>query len=86
MSRTEIVAALVAKRISKDLAVQYADAFIDYREASANISEHGAVVQHPRTANPIPNPYLPVRDAALRKLQRMRGVKADFLWAMPPSD
>ena len=76
-----VVEALVAAGTRRDLAVQYADAFLEYREASKNISEHGAVCQHPRTSNPITNPYLPIRDAALRKLQNMRTVKgAEALW------
>ena len=59
----------------------YCDAFLEYREASANIASHGAIVQHPRTANPITNPYVAIRDAALRKLQNMRSIKgADLLW------
>jgi hypothetical protein len=36
---------------------------------------------HPRTANPIENPFLKVRDSALRALQNMRGIKgAEALW------
>ena len=75
-----VVEALVAAGTRKDLAVMYGDAFLEYREASRNISEHGAIVQHPRTSNPIENPYLVVRDRALRKLQGMVNVKAAFLW------
>jgi len=76
----QVVEALVQAGTRKDLAVQYCDAFLEYREASRNISEHGVIVQHPRTANPIENPYLVVRDRALRKLQGMVNVKAAFLW------
>ena len=77
----QVVAALVEAGTRRDLAVQYADAFLEYREASKNIAEHGSIVQHPRTSNPIENPYLPVRDRALRKLQNMRTVKgAEALW------
>ena len=75
-----IVEQLVQAGTRRDLAVQYADAFLEYREASKNISQHGAIVQHPRTANPIENPYLVIRDRALRKLQGMVNVKAAFLW------
>lgn len=59
--------------------VQYADAFLEYAEASKNIGEHGAIVQHPRTSNPNQNPYLEIRDRALRKLQGMVNVKAEWL-------
>ena len=76
-----IVATLVQAGTRRDLAVQYADAFCEYREASKNIAEHGSIVQHPRTSNPIENPYLVVRDRALRKLQGMVNVKgAEALW------
>lgn len=77
----EVVAALVKAGNRKDIAVHYCDAFLEYREASTNISEHGAIVMHPRTSNPITNPYVAIRDAALRKLQNMRTVKgAEALW------
>ena len=80
VTRESVAADLVAHGTRRDLAVQYADAFVEYQEAMANIRQHGAIVQHPRTANPIENPYLSVRDRALRQLQRMRTVKADWLW------
>jgi len=76
-----IIEVLVKVGNRKDLAVQYCDAFCEYREASRNISEHGTVCQHPRTTNVIVNPYVPIRDAALRKLQAMRTVKGvEALW------
>lgn len=80
VDRTAIVAQLVEHGHRKDLAVQYVDAFLEYAEASKNINEHGVVVLHPRTSNPITNPYVEIRDRALRKLQSMRTVKADWLW------
>ena len=40
-TRRPVVAALVEAGTRRDLAVQYADAFLEYREASKNISEHG---------------------------------------------
>ena len=80
VDRAGIVDRLVREGTRRDVAVQYADAFLEYAEASKNLLEHGTIVQHPRTANPIENPYLSVRDRALRKLQGMRQVKADWLW------
>ncbi len=71
-----IVDTLVVNGCRRDAARQYADAYIEYREACRNIEAHGVIVQHPRTSNPITNPYVPVRDRALRKLQGMRGVNA----------
>jgi hypothetical protein len=81
MTRDEIVAELVKRKTPADQAVQYADAFMEYQTASANIEKSGAVCSHPRTGAPMLNPYLPIRDGALKKLQNMRNVKADFLWA-----
>ena len=49
--------------------------------ASENIAKNGLIVSHPRTGAPLTNPYVPIRDAALKKLGRMYSVKADFLWA-----
>ena len=80
VDKSDIVAKLTAAGTRRDLAVQYADAFLEYREATRNIDEHGAIVQHPRTGNPIENPYLVVRDRALKKLQAMGQVKAECLW------
>ena len=80
IDRDGIIAGLVERGTRRDVAAQYADVFLEYREASANIREHGAMVLHPRTANPIENPYLTIRDRALAQLRRMRGVKADWLW------
>jgi phage terminase small subunit len=80
MTRDEIVAALVDKGATKDRATIYADAFLEYREATQNIHQHGVIVQHPRTANPIENPYMTIRDRAAAKLAAMRKIKADFLW------
>ena len=80
LDRAGIVEALVERGTRRDLAAQYADAFLEYREASKNIAEHGAMVLHPRTANPIENPYLVLRDRALTKLQGMGNVKGEWLW------
>jgi hypothetical protein len=80
MTRADVIAHLVAAGARRDVATQYADCFLEYQEASKNITEHGAIVQHPRTANPIENPYLVVRDRALKKLQVMRGVDSAGLW------
>jgi len=80
VDRAAIVAGLVERGARRDLAAQYADAYLEYVEASANIAAHGAMVLHPRTSNPIENPYLQIRDRALRKLQGMVNVKAEWLW------
>lgn len=50
-----------------------------WRVDAAN-ERNGAVVQHPRTMNPIDNPYLAVRARARKVLQGMRWIKAAWLW------
>jgi phage terminase small subunit len=80
MTREQIIAGLVEQGAPRDQATLYTDAYLEYTEASANIADHGIIVMHPRTANPIKNPYLEVRDTAARKLSAMRKIKADFLW------
>lgn len=49
-------------------------------EAQRNIRANGVIVQHPRTMNPIENPYLGRRDKARAGLLAMRGIRADWLW------
>lgn len=78
--RDAIIAGLVERGARRSLAALYADAYLEYTEASKNIAEQGAMVLHPRTANPIENPYLQIRDRALGKLRKMQALKADFLW------
>lgn len=80
MKRDEVIDALVKRGAPKDQATIYADAYLEYQEATNNIQEYGTIVSHPRTANPIANPYLEIRDRAARKIQRMRKLQADFLW------
>ena len=63
-----------------DQVAQYADAYAEYVEASANIAANGLVVQHPRTMNPIVNPYGAIRDRALKKLQSFRRLATNGLW------
>jgi len=76
LSRADVVARLVAAGVRADQGVLYADAFCEFHEAAANIATHGAIVQHPRTANPIENPYLKVRDAAAKRLAAFGGKTA----------
>lgn len=59
----------------------YATAFLEWREAAANIRQHGTVVAHPRTGAPIDNPYLKVRAAAERTMAGCKRVaRTDALW------
>ena len=78
--KASIVRRLVADGAGLDAAVMYADLFLEYAEASDNIERHGVIVQHPRTMNPIENPYLSRRDKSRAELLRLR-VSADWLWS-----
>lgn len=78
--KASIVRRLVADGAGLDAAVMYADLFLEYSEASDNIERHGVIVQHPRTMNPIENPYLSRRDKSRAELLRLR-VSADWLWS-----
>lgn len=59
----------------------YADVFVEYVKAQANISEHGSIVFHPRTGAPIENPYLAIRDRARATLSKTR-LRTDRLWQL----
>lgn len=80
MTRDEVVAALVARGVRRDRAVMYADQFEAYQAATANLLEFGSIIKNPRTGQAIKNPYLAVRDAALKALRGMQDVDAAFLW------
>jgi hypothetical protein len=81
LNKSEVIQLLIDEGIRIDLANQYADVFKEYIEATQNIDKNGIVVLHPRTANPIENPYLVIRDRALKKLQAMETVQCDQLWS-----
>ena len=57
----------------------YADAYMDYATAQANIAKHGSVVFHPRTGAPISNPYIPIRAAASKAIREIKLI-APGLW------
>lgn len=80
MTKQEIINILEKNGARKDFATQYADAYLEYQAATRNIEENGLIVQHPRTMNPIDNPYMAVRDRALKKLQQFRAVDTTGLW------
>lgn len=80
LDKADIVRQLIEHKVRIDLANQYADVFLEYIGATRNIDEYGVIIKHPRTGNPIKNPYLEIRDAALKKLQGMRSIRADYIW------
>ena len=81
LNKPEIIQLLIDEGVRIDLAHQYADVFMEYMESTHNIDEHGIIIIHPRTGNPIDNPYLVIRDRALKKLQSMDSVQCDQLWS-----
>lgn len=59
----------------------YAHQFLTYLEAAQNIAQNGTICAHPRTAQPMENPYVKVRTAAqssMQKIKRLR--KLNALW------
>ena len=82
MTRAEVI--VILKRDNPRARLEdlhlYADAFLSYSTASANITEFGDVVAHPRTGTPISNPYLPILVAARKALQSARPLNTSSLW------
>ena len=54
----------------------YAAAFCTYWESEANIRANGLICAHPRTGAPLENPYLKVRDQAMKALAAMSKARA----------
>ena len=79
-TRDEVIEVLVKQGAKRDRAAIYADCYLEYQTATANIAEYGVVVKHPRTGNPIENPYLGIRDRAEKKLSRMQNINTTGLW------
>lgn len=82
LTRESVLAVLRAEnpRVAPHDLVIYADAFLSYREAMANIEKNGNIVAHPRTGAPIENPYLKVRDSAIRIIRGAKRIKTGNLW------
>lgn len=85
MTKTEICNRLKAlngeRTRASDIAI-YADAFIEYRLAQANIDQHGTIVFHPKTGAPIENPYISIRNKASQVIQRFTMLKTGDLWGL----
>jgi len=84
LGRDEVVALLRRDNPNAraDDVAMYADCFVDYQEAQQNIEKNGNIVLHPRTGQPIENPYIKVKTNAMnqiRKITSLRRVAA--LWA-----
>lgn len=80
LTKEGIVSILVQAGNKRSRSILYADIFLEYTKATSNIDEYGLIVNHPRTGNPIENPYLSLRDKAFRKLCDLKDIKAEELW------
>lgn len=81
-TREHVLATLHANGNAADVAALYADSYLEYQEAMANIAKNGAICANPRTGQPMENPYCKIRDKSFAKM-RSRGlsrVKSDGLW------
>lgn len=64
----------------------YAAVFCIYLEAAENVRENGAVVAHPRTSEPMTNPYLAIMERQAKILSRISGerrpglLRTERLW------
>lgn len=59
----------------------YARQFQTYLEAAENIEKNGTIVAHPRTGQPMENPYVKVRTSAQSSMQKMKRLrKLNLLW------
>lgn len=79
--RDRVVARLVREGASVADAIQFADLWLQYSEAAENIVKNGTIVQHPRTLNPITNPYVAHRDSARAGMRKLPWIDAEWLWA-----
>lgn len=63
-------------------AEMYAQQFATYFEAAINLEQNGAIVAHPRTGQPMENPYLRVRASAQVAMCKLRRLSVNRLWAV----
>jgi len=68
----------VAPVIHADELRVYRDALALYNEASKNLSEFGAVTAHPKTGQPMVNPYLEIRDRCGKTITRFHKENPGF--------
>ena len=80
MTRQQAVQTLLAGGTRIDIACMYAEAYMEYHEAAANIRQHGVLVQHPKSGAPIQNPYLGIRDRASAKMRSLKVEHVVDLW------
>lgn len=61
--------------------IAYRNLFVEYITAQRNIAANGSMVAHPKTGEPITNPYIKIRDGAHDRMGKIR-LKTDRLWGM----
>ena len=78
MTRAQVVAAVrgANPKARADDVSMYADCYIDYIEAQENIARNGNIVAHPRTGQPIENPYIKVKLGAMNQLRKFTSLRA----------
>ena len=66
----------------KEQSIQlYAQSFLEYVEAVFNVEANGTVCAHPRTGQPIENPFCKVKAAAMSSMGKMlKQLDTDPLW------
>ena len=55
----------------------FADALLNYFEATGNLAENGAIVADPRTGAPFENPYLKIQERAGAILRKFSHLETD---------
>lgn len=60
----------------------YCSVFVTFWEAELNIRQNGTICAHPRTGAPLENPYLRVREQAMKSITAMGKARlaTDRLW------
>ena len=81
ITRSEIVAKLIANGNDITSSNIFADTYLEYREAMENIKQNGIICADPRSGAPMKNPYAFIRDRASDQLLKMRHLNLDgFDW------
>lgn len=81
MTKEAVVEALerLNPRGKREDIMLFASFFLDFQEAEINIREHGTIVAHPRTAAPIDNPYLRIKQVSAAAMRKFK-LKSGELW------
>lgn len=77
--RQEIIERLVMEEIDRGRATLYADLFIEYAEATANIRAQGVIIYGPR-GGVSENPWVARRDRVRKAFLDFRNIDAPWLW------